>query len=93
MADQLNVEPNIPTVAKKQIYRDNAPSNSPEEYYNLVIPIVDTFISEVTYCFKNLICKAAELLILTPSGLCFKKFKENVDISPILQEYGEDLIN
>ena len=33
MADQFNVEPNIPRVAKKQIYRDNAPANSPEEYY------------------------------------------------------------
>ena len=32
MADQLNVEPNIPRVAKKQIYRDNVPANSPEEY-------------------------------------------------------------
>ena len=33
MADQHNVEPNIPRVAKKQIYRDNVPANSPEEYY------------------------------------------------------------
>ena len=95
MADQLNVEPNIPRVAKKQIYRDNVPANSPEEYYKraLVIPIVDTFISEMTYRFNNFICKAAKLLILTPSVLCSEKFKENVDISPILEEYGEDLIN
>ena len=49
MADQLNVKPNIPRVAKKQIYRDNLPANSPEEYYKptLVKPIVDTFISEI----------------------------------------------
>ena len=95
MADQLNVEPNIPRVAKKQIYRDNVPANSPEEYYKraLVIPIVDTFISEMTYRFNNFICKAAKLLILTPSVLCSEKFKENVDISPILEEYGEDSIN
>ena len=94
MADQLNVEPNIPRVAKKQIYRDNVPANSPEEYYKraLVIPIVDTFISEMTYRFNNFICKAAKLLILTPSVLCSKKFKENVNISPILEEYGEYLM-
>ena len=51
MADQLNVEPNIPRVAKKQIDRDNVPANSPEEYYKraLVIPIVDTFITEMTF--------------------------------------------
>ena len=30
MADQLNVEPNIPRLAKKQIYRVTVPANSPE---------------------------------------------------------------
>ena len=47
----------------------------------------------MTYRFNNFICKAAKLLILTTSVLCSEKFKENVDISPILEEYGEDLIN
>ena len=37
MTDQLNVEPNIPRVAKKQIYRDIVPANSPEKYSNLLI--------------------------------------------------------
>ena len=75
MADQLNVEPNIPRVAKKQIYRDNVPVNLPEEYFKraLVIPIVDTFISEMTYHFNNLICNAAKLLILILSFI-FRKF-------------------
>ena len=31
MADQRNVATNIPRVAKKRIYRDNVPANSPEE--------------------------------------------------------------
>ena len=30
---------------------------------------------------------------MTASVLCSEKFKENVDISPILEEYEEDLIN
>ena len=47
----------------------------------------------MTYRFNNFICKAAKLLILTTSVLCSEKFKENVDISPILEEYEEDLIN
>ena len=78
MVDQLNVEPNIPRVAKKQVYRDNVPANSPEEYYKqaLVITNVDTFISEMTYRFNNFICKAAKLLILTPSVLCSEKFEK-----------------
>ena len=32
-------------------------------------------------------------MILAPSVLCSEKFKENVDISPTLEEYEEDLIN
>ena len=47
----------------------------------------------MTHCFKKCICKAAKLLVLTPPVLCPEKFKENVDISPILEEYKEDLIN
>ena len=47
----------------------------------------------MTYRFNNFICKAAKLLILTTSVLCSEKFKENIDISPILEEYEEDLIN
>ena len=63
MADQLNAKSNIPRVAEKQIYRDNVPANSPEEYYKLalVIPIVHTFISEMSHCFNKFICKAAKL--------------------------------
>ena len=87
MTDQLNIEPNIPRVAKKQICWDSVPANSAEEYYKwaLVIPIVDTFISEMTHCFNKFDCKAAKFLILAPSVLCSVKFKENVDISPILE--------
>ena len=32
-------------------------------------------------------------MILTSSVSCSKKFKENVDISTILEEYEDDLIN
>ena len=45
------------------------------------------------YRFNNFTCKAAKLLVLTPSVLCSEKFKENVDIFPIFEEYGEHLIN
>ena len=44
MADQLNVEPNIPRVVKKQILSRQCTGNLPKEYCKraLVIPIVDT---------------------------------------------------
>ena len=56
------------------------------------MPIVGTFISEMTHRFNKFIYKAAKLLILAPSVLCSEKFKKNVNISPISEEYEEDLI-
>ena len=47
----------------------------------------------MTHHFNKFICKAAKLLILTPSVLCSERFKENGDTSPILEEYEEDFIN
>ena len=47
----------------------------------------------MTHRFNKFICKAAKLLILAPSVSCSEKFKGNVYISPILEEYEEDLIN
>ena len=47
----------------------------------------------MTHRFNKFICEAAKLLILAPLVLCSEKFKENIDISAILEEYGEDLIN
>ena len=47
----------------------------------------------MTHRFNKFDCKAAKLLILTLSVLCSEKFKETVDISPIFEEYEEDLIN
>ena len=41
MTDQLNIEPSIPRVAKKQVYRDNVPANSPEEYYKRALVVND----------------------------------------------------
>ena len=47
----------------------------------------------MTHGFNKFICKPAKLVILVPSVLCSEKFKENVDISPILEECEENLIN
>ena len=76
------IESDIPKVSKKQIHQGNVPANSPEEYHEraLVIPIVDTFISEMTHCSNKFSCKVAEFLILTPCAFIFKKIFHFVEI-------------
>ena len=85
----------FPELSRNKFIKENVTGNLPEGYYEpaLVIPIVDTFISEMAHRFNKFNWKAAKLLILTPSVLCYVKFKENVDISSILEEYEEDLID
>ena len=53
IAYQLKVEPNTPRAVKKQFHRANVPTNFREEYYKqaLIIPVVDSFISEMIHCF------------------------------------------
>ena len=95
MADQLKVKLNIVKVAKKWIRQDNVSASLPKKYYKraLVTPIIDSFISEMTSRFNKFNCKADKLLILAPSVLYSEKRRRNVDISPILEEYEEDLIS
>ena len=95
MADQLKVESIITRDAKKQIHWENVPVISPEEYkkWAFVKLIVGSIISEITHSFDKFYSKVVELLILTSSVLCFEKCKENVDISTILEEDEDDLIN
>ena len=95
IADQPKDEPNILRVDRKQIRRNNVPANSPEKYCKrgLATLVVDPFISEMAHRFNNLNCKAAKLLILTQSILRSGKIRKNVDISTILEEREDDLIN
>ena len=38
-----------------------------------VIPIVDTFISEMTHCSNKFSCKVVKFLILTPCAFIFEE--------------------
>ena len=73
---QLNVVPNIPRVAKKQIYWDNLSANSPDAHYKraVVIPIVDTFIAKIIHRFNNFNCKVGKLLIFDNISFTLWKF-------------------
>ena len=70
---QLNLVPNIPRVAKKQIYGDNLSTNSPDAYYKraVVIPIVDTFVAKIIHRFNNFNCKVGKLLIFDNISFTF----------------------
>ena len=64
MATKLSVEPAIPRTVARQMHRNNVPAENPEEYYRRVIavPLIDRFISEMTFRFNSFNKTASKLL-------------------------------
>ena len=69
MAKKLSVEPAIPRTVARQMHCNNVPAENPEEYYRRVIavPLIDRFISEMTFRFNSFNKTASKLLLLVPS--------------------------
>ena len=72
MTTKLSVEPAIPRSVARQMHRNNVPAENPEEYYRRVIavPLIDRFISEMTFRFNSFNKTASKLLLLVPSIIC-----------------------
>ncbi|XP_065667950.1 52 kDa repressor of the inhibitor of the protein kinase-like [Hydra vulgaris] len=92
MASKLFVELTIPKITMRQVYRNKLPAESPHEYYKraLIIPFLDTIISEIKIRFQKTNCIAVKILCLIPSIICSEEitaFQELVKI------YKSDLPN
>ena len=91
--DQLKVELKIPRVAKKQIHRDNV---QPIRMKSIIKELL--LYQFLTHLFlKWHICPISSIVKQLNDWFwqylfCSKTSKENVDISSILEEYEEDLI-
>ena len=64
MVTKLSVEPAIPRTVARQMHRNNVPAENPEEYYRRVIavPLIDRFISEMTFRFNSFNKTGSKLL-------------------------------
>ena len=69
LAEKLHVGPAIPKNTVRQMHRNSVPAVSPEEYYRraLAIPLVDQFITEMTFRLNSFNKTASKLLLLAPS--------------------------
>jgi hypothetical protein len=63
LAEEVNVEPSFPRTVGRMRHRANCPAETAEEYYkrNLVIPLLDHFLSEFQEWFTK---RAAQILHL-----------------------------
>ena len=94
MATKLSVEPAIPRTVARQMHRNNVPAENPEEYYRRVIavPLIDRFISEMTFRFNSFNKTASKLLLLVPSIICHPDYN-HLEITDLTNQYSDDLPN
>ncbi|XP_065651176.1 52 kDa repressor of the inhibitor of the protein kinase-like [Hydra vulgaris] len=90
MASKLFIEPTIPRIPMRQAYRNNVPAESPHECYKraLIIPYLDTIISEIKIRFQKTNCIAAKVLCLVPSKICSE---EITAFQELVEMYKSDL--
>ena len=88
MAAAVDVEPEKPRGAGRQMHRSNAPAESVEQYYlrNMAIPLVDHIIAELDSQFSRL-SRVSATLRLVPSVL----LKAEPDITDAVEMYKDDL--
>ena len=72
MAERMNVTSSTPRMAQRQMHQDNIEAANPKEYYKRVIavPILDTLISEMKFCFNKFSVTASKVLYLVPELIC-----------------------
>ena len=94
MATKLSVEPAIPRTVARQMHRNNVPAENPEEYYRRVIavPLIDRFISEMTFRFNSFNKTASKLLLFVPSIICHPDYY-HLEITDLTNQYSDDLPN
>ena len=92
MAGKLFVEPAIPRTATRQAHRNNVHAETPLVYYKraLIIPFMDTIISETKSRFQKTHCIAGKVLCLIPSIICNE---ETTYLKELVEMYESDLPN
>ena len=92
MADKFCIEPVIPRTAMRQAHRNNVPAETPLIYYKraLIMPLLDTIISEITVRFEKTHCIAGKVLCLVPSIICDE---DSTKFQELVKMYESDLAN
>ena len=92
MADKLCIELVIPRTVIRQAHRNNVPAETPLIYYKrvLIIPLLDTIISEITVRSEKTHCIAGKVLCLVPSIICDE---DSTKFQELVKMYESDLPN
>lgn len=92
VAGEIDVTPEVPRTASRQIHRDNVEHSTPEEYYrrSIILPLLDSLIQQMKDRFSKTQIVVAKLINLIPSVLCSTS---NRALSDTINFYEADLPN
>lgn len=88
IAGEVNVVPQVPRVASRQIHRANVDHESPEQYYqrSIVLPFLDNLREQMRERFGNTQMLASKLINLVPSVIC-----SDSSFDDVVSFYKDDL--
>ncbi|KAK2718786.1 hypothetical protein QYM36_005955 [Artemia franciscana] len=71
LSDKIQLAVEVPRITQRQVYRNNPPYTTPEEYYRRVvfIPILDSVISDLKSRFSKDTLNSFRLTVLLPSNI------------------------
>lgn len=71
LSDKIQLAVEVPRITQRQVYRNNPPYTTPEEYYRRVvfIPMLDSVISDLKSRFSRDTLNSFRLTVLLPSNI------------------------
>ncbi|KAK2718795.1 hypothetical protein QYM36_005961 [Artemia franciscana] len=71
LSDKIQLAVEVPRITQRQVYRNNPPHTTPEEYYRRVvfIPMLDSVISDLKSRFSRDTLNSFRLTVLLPSNI------------------------
>ena len=89
----ISATPSLPRTTIRQQYRNNIPSENPEEYYRkeIAIPLLDRLTQEMKFKLTKFSNRVSTLLCFIPSII--GSLNINLNFHNVVSEYKEDLTN
>ena len=95
LARSVSVEPSMPRIVHRQVYRPNAPAPTPEDYYkiNLTRVFLDHSLQQLNARFQDEVYLCYKGLSIIPSVLRVNNLNWRQNVQEVCDYYRQDIPN
>ena len=95
LARSVSVEPSMPRIVQRQVYRDNAPAINPEDYYkfNLTRVFLDHSLQQINSRFQDDVLVCYKGLSIIPTVLLENNLVWKKNVQEFVDHYRQDIPN